>query len=187
ARDGRPLAELPNGAKVGTTSLRRACQLRALRPDLRIESLRGNVDTRLRKLDEGQYDAIVLAAAGLHRLDLAARITEYLDPSVMLPAGAQGALGLEVRAADQTSAALVAPLDDLATRTAVLAKRALLARIGGGCQTPIGAYARLSGDTLTLAGMIGASDGRMVRAERAGPAGHPVALGIALAGELLAN
>jgi len=187
ARDGRSLADLPNGAKVGTTSLRRACQLRALRPDLRIESLRGNVDTRLRKLDEGQYDAIVLAAAGLHRLDLAVRITEYLDPLVMLPAGAQGALGLEVRAADQVTAALVAPLDDLATRTAVLAERALLARIGGGCQTPIGAYARLSGDTLTLAGMIGASDGRMVRSERTGPAGHPVALGIALADELLAN
>jgi hydroxymethylbilane synthase len=105
----------------------------------------------------------------------------------MLPAGAQGALGLEVRAADQVTAALVAPLDDLATRTAVLAERALLARIGGGCQTPIGAYARLSGDTLTLAGMIGASDGRMVRSERTGPAGHPVALGIALADELLAN
>jgi hydroxymethylbilane synthase len=187
ARAGQPLAELPSGAKVGTTSLRRACQLRALRPDLRIENLRGNVDTRLRKLDEGQYDAIVLAAAGLHRLGLSARITEHLDPAVMLPAGAQGALGLEVRAGDHATAALVAPLDDPDTRTAVLAERALLARIGGGCQTPIGAYARLNGDMLTLAGMIGASDGRMVRGERSGPASDPVALGVALADELLAN
>ncbi len=187
ARDGRRLAELPDGAQVGTTSLRRACQLRALRPDLRIESLRGNVDTRLRKLDEGQYDAIVLAAAGLHRLNLGARISEYLDPALMLPAGAQGALGLEVRAGDHASATLVAPLDDPATRTAVLAERALLARIGGGCQTPIGAYSWLSGDTLTIAGMIGAGDGRLVRAERSGPAGDPVALGVALADELLAN
>jgi hydroxymethylbilane synthase len=187
ARAGHRLVELPHGAKVGTTSLRRACQLRALRPDLQVESLRGNVDTRLRKLDEGQYDAIVLAAAGLHRLDLGARITEYLDPSVMLPAGAQGALGLEVRADDHASAALVAPLDDPATRTAVLAERALLAHIGGGCQTPIGAYARLGGDTLTLVGMIGTSDGHMVRRERSGPASDPIALGVALADELLAN
>src|SRR6266540_1407683 len=179
--------ELADGAQVGTTSLRRACQLRALRPDLRIESLRGNVDTRLRKLDEGQYDAIVLAAAGLHRLNLGARISEYLDPALMLPAGAQGAIGLEVRAGDHASATLVAPLDDPATRTAVLAERALLARIGGGCQTPIGAYSWLSGDTLTIAGMIGAGDGRLVRAERSGPAGDPVALGVALADELLAN
>jgi hydroxymethylbilane synthase len=187
ARDGWRLAELPHGAKVGTTSLRRACQLRALRPDLQVENLRGNVDTRLRKLDEGQYDAIVLAAAGLHRLDLGARITEYLDPTVMLPAGAQGALALEVRAGDHASAALVAPLDDPATRTAVLAERALLARIGGGCQTPIGAYAQIRGRTLTLAGMIGTSDGRMVRGERSGPAADPIALGAALADELLAN
>jgi hydroxymethylbilane synthase len=187
ARAGGGLADLPRGAKVGTTSLRRACQLRALRPDLRIESLRGNVDTRLRKLDEGQYDAIVLAAAGLDRLGLSDRISEYLDPAVMLPAGAQGALGLEVRADDGASAALVAPIDDPATRVAVLAERALLARIGGGCQTPIGAHAQLLGDTLTLAGMIGAADGRIVRGERSGPAGDPAALGTALGEELLAN
>jgi hydroxymethylbilane synthase len=186
-RAGGGLADLPSGAKVGTTSLRRACQLRALRPDLWIESLRGNVDTRLRKLDEGQYDAIVLAAAGLDRLGLSDRISEYLDPAVMLPAGAQGALGLEVRASDHASAALAAPLDDPATRAAVLAERALLARIGGGCQTPIGAHARLLGDTLTLAGMIGAADGRVVRGERSGPANDPAALGAALAEELLAN
>jgi hydroxymethylbilane synthase len=187
SRDGLHLDDLPRGAKVGTTSLRRACQLRAQRPDLQVESLRGNVDTRLRKLDEGQYDAIVLAAAGLLRLGLGERIGEYLDPAVMLPAGAQGSLGLEVRAGDTASAALVAPLDDAATRAAVLAERALLARIGGGCQTPIGAYAQLSGDTLTLAGMIGASDGRLVRAERAGPAADPAGLGVAVAEELLAR
>lgn len=187
SRAGAGLAALPRGAKIGTTSLRRACQLRALRPDLVVESLRGNVDTRLRKLDEGQYDAIVLAAAGLERLGLGERITEYLDPAVMLPAAAQGALGLEVRADDRDSAALLAPLDDAATRATVLAERGMLARIGGGCQTPIGAYAQLSGDTLTLAGLIGAADGRLVRGERSGPAGDPAALGAALADELLAR
>jgi hydroxymethylbilane synthase len=185
ARGGRRLMDLAEGACVGTSSLRRACQLRHLRPDLWIEDLRGNVDTRLRKLQEGQYDAIVLAAAGLERLGLAGEIVEYLDPLVMLPAVSQGILGLEVRAGDTSIAALLAPLDDPDARAAATAERAFLARIGGGCQVPVAAYAHLDGEAITLAGMIGARDGRLVRGEVAGPAGDLAALGAHLAERLL--
>jgi hydroxymethylbilane synthase len=185
ARAGQRLADLPEGACVGTSSLRRACQLRHLRPDLRIADLRGNVDTRLRKLHEGQYDAIVLAAAGLERLGLGGEIAEYLEPDVMLPAVGQGILGLEIRSKDAATAALLAPLDDPAARIAVAAERAFLARIGGGCQVPVGAYARLDGDVLTLAGLIGARDGRVVRGELSSSAGQPATLGERLASELL--
>ncbi|MFL5802076.1 MAG: hydroxymethylbilane synthase [Roseiflexaceae bacterium] len=185
SRDGMRLADLPHGARVGTSSLRRACQLRALRPDLQIAELRGNVDTRLRKLREGQYEAVVLAAAGLLRLGLADEISEYLELDIMLPAVSQGILGIEVRAGDAATAALLAPLDDPAARIAASAERAFLARIGGGCQVPIGAYARRDGDTLVLAGMIGALDGRLVRGELSGPADQPAALGTRLADELL--
>ena len=185
ARGHLRLADLPQGAHVGTSSLRRACQLRALRPDLRISDLRGNVDTRLRKLHEGQYDAIVLAAAGLERLGWGDEISEYLDPSVMLPAVSQGILGIEIRADDQVTAARLSALDDLSARVAATAERAFLARIGGGCQVPIGAYAQLSGTTLTLAGLIGARDGRLVRGELAGPANDPAAVGAQLADDLL--
>jgi hydroxymethylbilane synthase len=185
ARDGRGLADLPQGAHVGTSSLRRACQLRHLRPDLRIGDLRGNVDTRLRKLHEGQYDAIVLAAAGLERLGRAGEISEYLDPGVMLPAVSQGILGIEIRAGDAATATLLAALDDPAARLAATAERAFLARIGGGCQVPIGACARVGGDMLTLAGLIGARDGRLVRGELAGPASDPAAIGARLAEYLL--
>jgi hydroxymethylbilane synthase len=190
SRQGLSLAKLPAGAQVGTSSLRRACLLRHLRPDLRIADVRGNVDTRLRKLHEGKYDAIVLAAAGLERLGLAGEITERLDPQVMLPAVGQGILGLEVRAGDEAIAALLAPLDDLPARVAALAERAFLARIGGGCQVPVGAYARVDlspGGALTLAGMIGARDGRLVRGELSGPASRPADLGARLAEELLAG
>lgn len=185
SRAGLRLDELPEGARVGTSSLRRACQLRYLRPDLRIADLRGNVDTRLRKLHEGQYDAIVLATAGLERLGLADEITEYLDPSVMLPAVSQGILAVEVRADDAATTALLAPLDDPVARVAATAERAFLARIGGGCQVPLAAFARLSGDTLALAGMIGARDGRLVRGELSGSAGAPAGLGARLAERLL--
>ena len=185
ARDHMRLADLPVGAHVGTSSMRRACQLRHLRPDLRIGDLRGNVDTRLRKLREGQYDAIVLAAAGLERLGWAGEISEYLDPRVMLPAVSQGILGIEIRAADQATAELLAVLDDPAAHVAATAERAFLARIGGGCQVPIGAYAQLSGATLTLAGLIGARDGRVVRGELAGPANDSAAIGAQLAEQLL--
>jgi hydroxymethylbilane synthase len=185
SRSGQPLAGLPAGAYVGTSSLRRACQLRHLRPDLRIGDLRGNVDTRLRKLHEGQYDAIVLAAAGLERLGLAAEISEYLHPTVMLPAVSQGILGVEIRAGDRHVAALLAPLDDPEARVAATAERSFLARIGGGCQVPVGAYARLDGASLTIAGLIGARDGRIVRGEMSGPADQPSSLGARLAEALL--
>lgn len=184
--NGARLMELPHAALVGTSSLRRACQLRALRPDLRIADLRGNVDTRLRKLHEGQYDAIVLAAAGLARMGLDAQITELLDPAVMLPAVAQGALAVEARAGDSATLAALAALDDPVTRAVVTAERAFLAAIGGGCQTPIAGYASCDGDTLVLTGMIGALDGRTVRAALPGAVAEPAALGAALAQQLLA-
>ncbi|MCG0238080.1 MAG: hydroxymethylbilane synthase [Firmicutes bacterium] len=129
ARDGTPLAELPPGAVVGTSSLRRLAQLRRLRPDLEYRPVRGNVDTRLRKLEEGQFDALVMAAAGLHRAGFAGRITEYLDPRVLLPAVGQGALALEIRAGDEEMARLLAPLHHLPTALAVRAERAFMARI----------------------------------------------------------
>src|SRR6266516_6932918 len=136
---GRRLAELSEGAKVGTSSLRRSAQLRRMRPDLQVESVRGNVDTRLRKLDEGQYASIVLAAAGLTRLGWANRIAESLPPEVMCPAVGQGALAIETRVGES----LCKALDHAATRAAVTADRAVLRSLGGGCLTPIGAYARV--------------------------------------------
>src|ERR1035441_7613281 len=137
---GKTLAELPLGARVGTSSLRRAAQLRQLRPDLQVESVRGNLDTRLRKLDEGQYDAILLAAAGLKRLGWGDRIAEILPPEQMCPAVGQGALAIETRAGFDG----VALLDHADTHTAVMAERAVLGALGGGCQVPIGAYATVS-------------------------------------------
>jgi hydroxymethylbilane synthase len=187
SREHRTLAELPDGALVGTSSLRRACQLRALRPDLRIADLRGNVDTRLHKLRAGEYDAIVLAAAGLERLGLAHEAAEYLPPELVVPAVGQGVLGVEARAGDEAVLALLAVLDDPAARAAITAERAFLARVGGGCQVPVGAFARLEGHTLRLLAMIGARDSRQVRGERSGPAADPAALGSALAEELLAE
>jgi hydroxymethylbilane synthase len=186
---GPHLAELPEGAVVGTSSPRRACQLRALRPGLRVEDIRGNVDTRLRKLDEGHYDAILLAAAGLRRLGLAHRITEYLAPEVMLPQVGQGAVALEVRADDARARAAVAPLDHATTRTAVEAERAFLARLGAGCTAPAGAHASLGqdGDTLVVEGMIGALDGsRVVRLAREGAVDEGRATGAAVAEALMA-
>src|SRR5437660_7692194 len=139
---GRTLANLPLGAKVGTSSLRRAAQLRRLRPDLQVESIRGNLDTRLRKLDEGQYESIVLAAAGLARLGWSGRIAEFLQPEVMCPAVGQGALAIETRIGEDACRAL----DHAPTRAAVTAERAVLSALGGGCLTPIGAYARVEGE-----------------------------------------
>ncbi|GIV97254.1 MAG: porphobilinogen deaminase [Herpetosiphonaceae bacterium] len=188
ARSARSLADLPLGARVGTSSLRRACQLRAFRPDLVVDMLRGNVDTRLRKLQEDGYDAIVLAVAGLQRLGLERVISEVLDPSVMLPAVAQGALAVQCRAGDERTIRLLAPLDHFPTRCAVLAERALLRRLEGGCQVPIGAYATLDEDAeqLVLRGMLGTPDGRMlVQGRRIGPPAAAEALGTELAEELL--
>src|SRR5438552_11380706 len=151
---GRRLAELSEGAKVGTSSLRRSAQLRRMRPDLQVESVRGNVDTRLRKLDEGQYAAIVLAA-GLNRLGLSSRISEALEPKVMCPAVGQGALAVETRVGENTCRAL----DHAATRAAVTAERAVLSALGGGCLTPIGAHARVDGKRIHLLAIVLSTDG----------------------------
>ncbi len=152
---GRSLSELSPGARVGTSSLRRSAQLRRLRPDLRVESVRGNVDTRLRKLDEGQYESIVLAAAGLTRLGWSARIAEVLDPDVMCPAVGQGALAIETRIGENACALL----DHAETRDAVTAERAVLSALGGGCLTPIGAHARVDGERLRLMAIVLSVDG----------------------------
>ena len=156
------LAELPQGAVVGTSSLRRMALLRALRPDLRIEPLRGNLDTRLRKLDEGQFDGIVLAAAGLMRLGLASRIREVFAPETMLPAAGQGALGIEVRSASADVIAALAPLAHARTWAAVAAERAVSRCMGGSCSMPLAAFARFTeGDTLDLHAAWGDPDGRL--------------------------
>jgi len=184
---GRRLADLPHGAKVGTSSLRRSAQLRKLRPDLAIESVRGNLDTRLRKLDEGQYDAIVLAAAGLKRLGWAARIAEILDPGIMCSAVGQGALAIETRASGAGWEAC-SVLNDPATRTAVTAERGVLAALGGGCQVPIGAHARVDKGRLHLQAIVASPDGtKLIRAESEGEPADAEALGRELGDELLAR
>lgn len=199
-------AHLPRGARVGTSSLRRACQLRALRPDLELRDVRGNVDTRLRKLAEGQYDALVLAAAGLDRLGLleadgrllsdgAAFVGLRLPTELMLPAVAQGTLAIECRADDAETLALLAPLDHAETRAAAIAERAFLRRLEGGCQVPIAAFGEVTSDasppdrsTLTLRGLVGSLDGAtIVRGELRGLAADAESIGVALAEELLAR
>ncbi len=182
---GNPL-ELPQGATVGTSSLRRKSQLACLRPDLVIEDLRGNVDTRLRKLDEGQYDAIILAAAGLNRLGKSDRITSLIDPVQMLPAIGQGALGLELRVDDTDLLEGISFLNHADTATAVVAERAFLLRLEGGCQVPIGAFATANGDSVTLTGLIASVDGReILREEVSGTASEAEAMGTGLAEKLL--
>jgi hydroxymethylbilane synthase len=182
---GRRLADLPAGAKVGTSSLRRSAQLRRLRPDLAIESVRGNVDTRLRKLAEGRYDAILLAAAGLRRLGWEDRIAEILPDSAMCPAVGQGALAIETRATGPGFEAC-RPLDDPATRAAVTAERALLAALGGGCQVPIGAHATVERDRIRLLGVVASPDGsEVIRAEAEGVVAEAEAIGRKLGEELL--
>ena len=182
------IEDLPEGAKVGTSSLRRMCQIRNWRSDLEILDLRGNVNTRLRKLDEGQYDAIILACAGLKRLGFDDRIQSHLDPGFSLPAIGQGAVGIECRIDDDFINELIAPLNHAATRTRVLAERAMNSRLEGGCQVPIGGYAELDGDTLLIRGLVGRPDGsEMVRGEIAGRADEAEYLGTTLAEDLLAR
>ena len=182
------MAELPAGSRVGTSSLRRQCQLRASRPDLQILDLRGNVNSRLAKLDAGEYDAILLAAAGLKRLGLQERITTLLTPEQSLPANGQGAVGIECCLDDDELLTLLAPLEHGPTRQRVLAERAMNRALQGGCQVPIGAYAELEGDQLWLRGLVGSPDGRQIlRAECRGAASDPVALGQTLAEQLLAQ
>jgi len=181
---GRRLADLPAGAKLGTSSLRRAAQLRKFRPDLEIEPVRGNLDTRLRKLDAGQYDAIVLAAAGLRRLGWEDRIAEILPPDVVCPAVGQGSLAIETAAGHEQ---ICAQLEHAPTRAAVTAERALLAALGGGCQVPIGAYATVVGERLSLQAVVVSPDGgTLIRRQSEGLAMDAAAIGRSLGETLLA-
>jgi hydroxymethylbilane synthase len=181
------LDDLPRGARVGTSSLRRQAQLLAARPDLNIETLRGNVDTRLRKLDAGDMDAIVLACAGLIRLGLESRITARLDPKICLPAVAQGVIGIECRSADSRTLGLVAVLNHQDTRIAMDAERAFAHRLGGSCQSPIAAHALLEGQRLRLDGLVAEPDGsRLLRDTVSGAIDDPAALGALLAERILA-
>ena len=182
---GCSLAQLPRGARVGTSSGRRASQLRILRPDLQIEPIRGNVDTRLRKLKEGQFEAIVLAAAGLHRLGLSHEITEILSPEQSCPAPGQGALGIQTRE-DDPARKICEQLDHLPTRRAVACERTVLATLGGGCQLPLGAFAEIVGDTLHARAVASSLDGVLyLRAEGTGPQERPEELGHSIAQDLL--
>ncbi len=182
------LDELPQGATVGTSSLRRECQLRERRPDLKIAPLRGNVNTRLRKLDEGEFDAIILASAGLIRLGFGQRIAGFIEPEQSLPAIGQGAVGIECRVDDARVNALLEPLRHAETELCVSAERAMNHRLMGGCQVPIAGYAILQGDELYLRGLVGEPDGsHIIRAERRGAHRDAESMGVALANELLAN
>lgn len=179
------LEALPQGATVGTASLRRQSQLRALRPDLEIGLLRGNVNTRLRKLDDGEFDAILLACAGLQRLGFDARIREALDPVAFVPACAQGIIGIESRD-DPELRALLATLHDDATATRLAAERAFSARLGGACTVPVAGHARLDGESIHLDGLVASPDGtRLVRGQHSAPATEAAAMGKALAERLL--
>jgi hydroxymethylbilane synthase len=181
------LDDLPRGARVGTSSLRRQAQLLAARPDLTIATLRGNVDTRLRRLDAGDMDAIVLACAGLIRLGLESRITSRLDPKISLPAVAQGVIGIECRSADARTRGLVTVLNHPATRIAMDAERAFAHRLGGSCQSPIAAHAELEGKFLILDGMVAEPDGsRLLRDTLSGSVDDPAAVGGLLAERILA-
>jgi hydroxymethylbilane synthase len=182
------LDELPKGAVVGTSSLRRQCQLKALRPDLTVRDLRGNVNTRLAKLDNGEFAAIILAAAGLIRLGFEARIASLLPVDLSLPANGQGAVGIECRSDDLAIQQLLAPLEHAATRSCVLAERAMNRKLQGGCQVPIGAFAVIEADTLWLRGLVGAVDGsEIIRHQLRGPVAQAEQLGTALAEHMLAQ
>jgi hydroxymethylbilane synthase len=178
------LNELAEGARLGTSSLRRSCQIRRVRPDLDIGFLRGNVNTRLAKLDAGEFDAILLATAGLLRLGFSDRIGACIDPDVSLPAGGQGAVGIEYRSDDEHTAALLAPLNHATTSRCVVAERAVVRRLDGGCDVPIASYAIEQGDTLWLRARVGAADGTsLLMAEGSGE--DPEALGQRIAEQLL--
>ncbi len=180
--------DLPKGANVGTSSLRRQAQLMSVRPDFVIHQLRGNVDTRLRKLKEGQYDAIILAAAGVRRLGLAENVTEYIDPEISLPAIGQGALGIECRVDDRELNDMIAFFNDADTRTCVMGERALLRRLEGGCQVPIACYGQMKGGNLFLTGLVGSVDGkRIIKNTIEGTADKAEKLGVTLAEKLLSK
>lgn len=181
-----PLKELPEGAVVGTSSLRRKAQLLRLRPDFRFVDLRGNLDTRLRKMESGDFQAMILAAAGIRRLAMIDRITEIISSEVLLPAVGQGAIGVEIREDDKEIHSLVQPLDDHRTRVCVLAERALMKRLQGGCQIPIGALGQVKDGLLHLEALVASLDGNlMVRDKITGEAGEAEQVGVALAERLL--
>lgn len=182
------IADLPAGAVVGTSSLRRQCQLRARRPDLVVKDLRGNVNTRLRKLDDGEFDAIILACAGLMRLKMHERIRSAIAPEISLPAVGQGAVGIECRLDDTRVRGLLDTLNHAPTVTRVLCERAMNNRLQGGCQVPIGSYSELEGDQIWLRALVGEPDGsKMVEGEIRGPIADAEALGTQLANQLLAQ
>jgi len=188
SRDGYTLATLPANASLGTSSLRRAAQILSLRPDLRIQSLRGNVDTRVRKALEGQYDAIMLAGAGLTRLGLESHVSEWLPLDVMLPAPGQGALAVQCRADDASTLEILAALEDDSTRKAVTAERAFLSGLGGGCAVPVAAHAVISEQlsVISLTGLVISEDGKKV-VEVSGEGADALELGKRLANEAIAN
>ncbi|HEV2439105.1 MAG TPA: hydroxymethylbilane synthase [bacterium] len=188
SRGDLPLADLPFGARVATSSVRRAAQLRARRPDLVIVSIRGNLDTRLAKLDRGDADALCIAAAGLVRMGWENRVAEWLEPEVMLPAPAQGALAVEARRDDGAVLDLLRLVDDPATHEAVTAERAFVGRLGSGCRAPAGALAAVERGRVTLEGLLASEDGRIVRRHRAtGPVGAARWLGCAVADRVYAD
>jgi hydroxymethylbilane synthase len=186
--DDKTLTELPEGSSVGTSSLRRSAQLLHVRPDFKVVPLRGNVDTRLRKLESGDLQAIILAAAGLRRLGLSDRISQILPPEQMLPAIGQGALGLEIRGEDEAVQKLLGFMNHEPTEVTVRAERAFLKEIEGGCQVPIAAYGRLDGDSVTLQGLVAELDGsKVLRDEVSGQKEKPEDIGLTLARRLLAS
>lgn len=184
---GTTLDSLPPGARVGTSSLRRQAQLRHYRPDLQVSPVRGNVNTRLSRLKKGDFDAVVLARAGLARLGLQYHVTQLLPYEVCLPAVGQGAIGIEIRAGDREISRVVSVINDEKSRAEITAERAFMRRLEGGCQVPIGALARAAGTELTLAGVVADVDGeRLFRAEETGPVTEAEAVGVRLAEKLLA-
>jgi hydroxymethylbilane synthase len=186
SRNGQSFEDLPNGARLGSSSLRRGAQVRHIRPDITVHPLRGNLDTRIRKLETEGLDAIIVAAAGVKRLGLKARITEYLPEAIMLPAIGQGALAIEARKDDDSTLRLIAPLDHRETRVAVKSERAFLARLEGGCQVPIAAHAKIIGDALKITGLVAEVDGSVLLRETiTGPLDQNKKLGVELANHLL--
>ena len=182
----KPIKQLPNGARVGTSSLRRASQILYMRPDLEIFPLRGNLDTRIKKLTSEHLDAIILAGAGVKRLNLEHVISEYIDPDIILPAVGQGALCIEIRKADLPIHELIAPLDHAETNRIVKSERAFLKRLEGGCQVPMAAFGRIDADTLTLAGMVAETDGSIMHHQTiSGPVAQAETIGHDLAGRLI--
>ena len=188
SRDNRPFSELPRNARIGTSSLRRQSQLRDLRPDLKFTNLRGNLDTRLKKVEGGDCDALVVAAAGIHRLGFKDRITEYFSPQQICPAVGQGVIAIEIRENEEEIVQKVRTLDHEGTRITTQAERAFLRKLGGGCQTPIAAYGTLQNGKIHLQGIVADQNGeRLMRATADGPAPSPEELGIQLAEDLLAK